>query len=161
MPFDQTPPKSEECNDEVVVIEPAKRRKGIYKFLEVKDHVYQTSILTGIVIDESWLRVENGTITLKGSNGDGFAWDGCTPKLNVFDLVLLGTPDGRVNINTTKPVTYYASMIHDVLCQHVGTGGLTRKQADDVFLELLGDFDLRYLYYLAVRIWGIISQPFR
>lgn len=45
----------------------------------------------------------------------GYSWDGNSPKINVFDLFWLGTPDGIVTKN--KPITYYASLIHDVLGQ--------------------------------------------
>jgi hypothetical protein len=45
-----------------------------------------------------------------------YAWDGCSPKLCVWDL-LLGTPDGVVDSATKQPKTYYASLVHDALYQ--------------------------------------------
>jgi hypothetical protein len=90
-----------------------------------------------------------------------YAWDGCTPKLCVFDLVV-GTPDGAVHPDTGKPKTSHASLIHDALYQFVPDGlPLTRPQADTCFLRLMEErrFALRYLYYGAVRTLGWISRP--
>jgi hypothetical protein len=76
----------------------------------------------------------------------------------VLDLLLIGTPDGRVIVNTEKPITYYASLIHDILLQFRADIGISRKQADRLFLEYLGDFSLRYLYYIVVRGYGMLSD---
>lgn len=135
---------------------PAKKRKGIYKFVIREDVVYSTAI-QGVEFNNDWLTIQaDGLITVKGSYGDGYAWDGCTPKWNVMDLFLFGTPDGRVIVNTEKPITYYASLIHDILLQFKAEIGITRRQADDIFLHYLGDFDLKYVYYYAVRGYGAL-----
>lgn len=86
----------------------------------------------------------------------GYAWDGCTPKVCVLDLVL-GTPDGVVSSRTGRPKTYHASLVHDALYQFLPDGlPLTRAQADRCFLLLMSEtgFRLRYVYYLAVRALG-------
>lgn len=135
---------------------PAKRRKGVYKFV-VKEDVHYSSMLINLEFEDTWLKIEkSGNITIKGTYSDGYAWDGCSPKLNIFDIFLLGTPDGRINVNIGKPVTYYASLIHDILYQFRREIGITRKDADQVFLYYLGDFRLRYVYYAAVRIFGSV-----
>jgi hypothetical protein len=139
-------------------VKPAKKRKGVYKFVTREDCVYTTS-LANINFENTWLSIEaNGTVTVKGTNEQGYAWDGCTPKWNVLDLLLIGTPDGRVIVNTEKPITYYASLIHDILLQFRADIGISRKQADRLFLEYLGDFSLRYLYYIVVRGYGMLSD---
>jgi hypothetical protein len=86
----------------------------------------------------------------------GYSWNGCSPKVCVFDF-LLGTPDGVVHKNTGRPKTYFASMVHDALYQFLKTDSpIGRKQADDCFLRLMedSDFSPRYLYWAAVRIFG-------
>jgi hypothetical protein len=91
----------------------------------------------------------------------GYAWDGCTPKLCVFDL-LVGTPDGAVHAKTGRPKTYYASLIHDALYQFLPDGlPMTRAQADRCFLILMreSDFMLSGLYYWAVRLGGWLTLP--
>ena len=86
----------------------------------------------------------------------GYAWDGCTPKLTLFDIVL-GTPDGIPNQVTRKPKAYYASLMHDALYQFLDADlPLSRAQADGVFLEILtrDRFAPRPIYYAAVRMLG-------
>lgn len=86
----------------------------------------------------------------------GYAWNGCSPKFCVFDL-LIGTPEGVVHASTGKPKTYFASLIHDALYQFLPDGlPLRRHHADKFFLVLLAesDFVLRWLYWGAVRLFG-------
>ena len=85
-----------------------------------------------------------------------YAWDGCTPKFSLFDIVF-GTPDGIPNQVTKKPKAYYASLMHDVLYQFLDADlPLSRAQADRVFLEILtrDRFAPRPIYYAAVRAFG-------
>ena len=99
----------------------------------------------------------DGTITVTS----GYAWDGCTPKTFLLNLVV-GTPDGVVDTRTGWPRTYHASLVHDALYQFLPDGlPLTRAQADRCFLELMKetDFVLRYLYYAAVRLFGGFTLP--
>ena len=94
-------------------------------------------------------------------NGDAkvlahYSWDGCTPKFSIWDIVF-GTPDGIPNRNTTKPKTYYASLLHDALYQFLDVDlPMSRASADRVFLELLtrDGFGPKWVYYAAVRIFG-------
>lgn len=100
-------------------------------------------------------------------NGDavvlaGYAWDGCTPKFSVADVVF-GTPDGIPNERTKKPKAYYASMFHDALYQFMDAGvPLTRSQIDGVFLDLMtrDRFALRWFYYGVVRLLGGVFRRF-
>lgn len=92
----------------------------------------------------------------------GYAWDGCTPKVVVCDIVI-GTPDGATHALTGKPKAYYASLLHDALYQFLDAGlPMSRKDADEVFLELLtrDSFAPRGLYYAAVRVFGGVSRLF-
>ena len=92
----------------------------------------------------------------------GYAWDGCTPKHVVWDVVV-GIPDGATHELTGKPKAYYASLLHDALYQFLDGGlPMRRKDADQVFLELLArdSFAPRGLYYLAVRLCGGVSRLF-
>jgi len=85
-----------------------------------------------------------------------YAWDGCTPKYALWDIVL-GTPDGVPNVRTKKPKAYYASLVHDVLYQFLGTGlPISRAGADRIFFDILArdDFGPRWIYYAAVRVFG-------
>jgi len=92
----------------------------------------------------------------------GYAWDGCSPKICVFDIVL-GTPDGVVDSTTKQPKTYYASLVHDALYQFLLDGlPFSRRQADGCFLRLMAQtgFTPRYVYWAVVRAlgWLIVAQ---
>ena len=66
-----------------------------------------------------------------------YAWNGCSPKFCVFDI-LWGTPDGVVHARTGRPKTYFASMIHDALCQFLPYGlPYNRPEADFFFFRLM------------------------
>jgi hypothetical protein len=87
---------------------------------------------------------------------EGYAWDGCTPKVCVFD-VLVGTPDGVIDSRTKQPKAYHASLVHDAFYQFLADDlPFTRAQADGCFLRLLEEtgFKPRRIYWLAVRTLG-------
>ena len=86
----------------------------------------------------------------------GYRWNGCSPKLYAFDLIL-GTPDGVTHSETGHPKTYEASLIHDALYQFLKTDApYNRREADACFLQIMAsrDFALRYLYWVVVRAIG-------
>lgn len=87
-----------------------------------------------------------------------YAWDGCSPKFKLFGWLLLGTPDGAPNLETGYPFTYFASCIHDALCQFECHPDMpySRAQIDTIFYErLVADgFPAARLYYWAVRLFG-------
>ena len=103
--------------------------------------------------DRQWLLIKrNGDIVV----AKDYSWDGCTPKSCIFDI-RLGISDGPVHKETGLPKAYHASLIHDVLYQFLSDDlPLTRAQADRIFLRLLRerDFAPRWIYYVAVRIFG-------
>lgn len=106
----------------------------------------------------TWLRLmQDGRVEIM----KGYAWDGCTPKFCFLDI-LFGIPDGAVDSATGKPKTYYASLVHDALCQFQPADlPLNRTQVDKCFLLLMQEtnFRLRYIYYAAARIFGWFTQP--
>jgi len=105
-----------------------------------------------------------------------YNWDGNSPKFNVFDLFWLGTPDGIITQN--KPITYYASLIHDVLGQFKKHPRMPSKfrsdQSPDLWLSKgrIGrdglyfsilkkkEFILRHVYYLAVALAGPLYDTY-
>lgn len=87
-----------------------------------------------------------------------YAWDGCSPKVSVFDWYYIGTPDGTMKRSTGQPKTYFASLMHDALYQFMDHPSmpLTRKEIDQIFLDLMtqAGFSLRWPYYIALRYFG-------
>ena len=101
--------------------------KKIWKFVHEEDYRYKTKILEGRSCNFNWLKiVPDGIITVKGTFDRGYASDGCTPKYN-FLHITWGNFDGKFikhdkdELNTQhyyRPLTYFASMVHDVLYQY-------------------------------------------
>ena len=81
----------------------------------IKDYTYSGG---DRFLDISPVSDSSTNIIIIGSNPKhkGYAWDGCSPKFQILDLIF-GTHDGAISENTGKAVTYYASMVHDVLYQ--------------------------------------------
>jgi hypothetical protein len=94
----------------------------------------------------------SGEVTIPAS----YAWDGCSPKVCVFDL-LIGTPDGVIDSRTGRPKTYYASLVHDAMYQFLLDDlPFQRRQVDACFRRLMAEtgFGPRWLYWAAVRVFG-------
>lgn len=92
----------------------------------------------------------------------GYAWDGCTPKFALLDLVL-GIPDGVPNEKTRKPKTYYASLVHDVLYQFLDVDlPIDRRGADRAFRDLMrrDAFLLGGVYWAFVRLFGWLFRRY-
>jgi len=129
----------------------------LYKYVHTKDEYLRTSIL-GISYNhpDSWLEImPDGTIHINASCKDGYAWDGCTPKWIFLDF-LMGVPDGRLDYLTEKPLTYYGSMLHDLLYQFKSDVPVSRSTADKMFCIILRDsgFKWWWVYYAAVFLFG-------
>lgn len=130
-------------------------RNKVYKFVHHHDVVIYTN-LTNREFNSPWLQIDKlGRIIVKGTNKDGYAWDGCSPKINFLDFII-GTPDGRFDFQTEQPITYYASLIHDALYQYKSKVPISRREADILFRIILkrARFKWAYLYYFFVRLFG-------
>ena len=117
-----------------------------------KDYHYNSKI-KGYKYCNKWVEIHvDGLIIVKA----GYAWDGCTPKVNLFDLYIFGAPEGILDINTMKPKTYYASLVHDVLYQFYGRHGIKRKRIDSLFYDILrrDGFYMADAYYMIVDHLG-------
>jgi len=130
---------------------------GVYIYCIKEDYECLSSI-KGREFENKWLKItKDGIITVKGSSYNGYAWDGCSPKLKIKDLYL-GTMEAVLNPDTGKSKTYYASLIHDILYQFSNDIKLliTRKEVDREFYTILKreKFAFAKVYYLAVRAFG-------
>ena len=132
---------------------------SVYVYCIKEDYLYKSSI-TGRSFENEWFKLEeDGTITVKGTNGRGYAWDGCSPKLKIGD-VYVGTSEAVLNYDTGQSKTYYASMIHDVFYQFNKDlrSIVSRKEVDTEFYNILrrDGFKFARLYYYGVRALGWI-----
>lgn len=135
-----------------------------YVYCIKEDYPYKSSI-TGRQFENEWLRLDpDGTITVKGTNRRGYAWDGCSPKAKIGDIYF-GTSEAVLNDDTRQPKTYYASMIHDVFYQFNKDvkSFVSRKEVDWEFYNILKRDGFRFAkaYYYGVRAFGWIWWYFR
>ena len=127
----------------------------VYKYVHEED-VWILTNLTGRDFENNWLKIENnGKIIVKGSFSNGYAWDGCSPKWHFVHLIW-GTPDGMLDYRTEKPITYYASMIHDVVYQFKKEVDISRKEVDILFKLNLKESKFLWwrVYSIGVKIGG-------
>jgi len=134
-------------------------KRKVYKYVHHKNEYLITNIKGVSYCDpDGWLEIkENGTIHIYGNNpnGNGYAWDGCTPKWEIADLVI-GTPDGRLDYYTQEPMCYYASMVHDILYQFKEKMQISRKDTDKLFYKIMMEANYFWskLYFCVVTIAG-------
>lgn len=131
----------------------------LWKFVHAKDFEHKSELLEGRACDFNWLGIStDGTIRVKGTRGEGYAWDGCTPKFNFLQNTW-GICDGstiKFGEKDYKPYAYYASMIHDALYQYKRCAPITRKEADLIFYQMLKQAGFKWapVYYFFVRGLG-------
>lgn len=130
----------------------------VWKFITDTAFTWNTHRFENRYCDFKWLKIDDNAITVKASKDQKYAWDGNTPKVNMLGLTL-GTPDGKLIKHKNgeyKPVTYYASMIHDVIYQYKRCAPVTRREADQIYLDMMRDagFPLRSVYFAGVKIGG-------
>lgn len=103
-----------------------------------------------------WLSISRDGLITVACN---YAWDGCTPKIEIFGMVV-GTPDGEVSPCTGKPGTYWASLVHDALCQFQEHPDmpLSRGQIDYIFYQIMvrDEFKHADTYYCVVKKMGAL-----
>ncbi len=132
---------------------------GVYLYCIKEDYPYKSSI-TGCQFENEWFKLEpDGTITVKGTNGLGYAWDGCSPKWK-YKGMYFGTPEAVLNNETRQSKTYYASLIHDIFYQFSNEIKriIRRREADEEFYRVLkrDEFEIARLYFWGVRSFGWI-----
>lgn len=134
-----------------------RNKRGIWIYRLEHDFSYR-SPFAGSAFSARWLKIaRDGTIKVPR----GYAWDGCTPKFALLDVLILGVPDGIVSLRTAKPKTYYASLVHDALYQYFAWHHVPRRETDRLFLEMmrLEDFSLAGIYYVVTRALGGFFVP--
>jgi hypothetical protein len=137
--------------------DPAPGRHRLYPWIfKIEEDFVFKSLHMGKSFDSDWLRLDvDGTVTVKANTG-GYAWDGCTPKVSILGLFILGIPDGHIDVETGKPLTYYASLVHDAFYQYLEVIPVSKKEIDRQFYVMLKErrFPLAWLYYQSVLYLG-------
>lgn len=123
-----------------------------YIFTLEQDFEFKHQLFMNVNFNSEWLQIFGGVIFIP----KGYSWDGCTPKIKIAGKLVIGTPDGEIHPETGKPRTYYASLVHDALYQYFPQHGISRKDIDSLFLDMLrmSGFKSAGLYHRAVRWFG-------
>ena len=141
------------CGDLAIERTIKKTKGGGPWVFKTDEDVTVVTDVTGITFHSHWLNImPDGAMTVSA----GYAWDGNSKKLNILDLVIVGVPDGIIDVRTMRPKTWYASLVHDALYQYYGYHGIARRDMDAVYRLLATEarFLLTPLYWLAVRAFG-------
>lgn len=112
-----------------------------------------TPHLIGVDFSNEWITIRHGRITIKA----GYAWDGCSPSWNIGPL-WFGPWDGPLT-SSGVPVTFYATLVHDALCQfRPDIKGLSKsatvKLFEDMLVQTKAPKWMIWLYPNAVDIFG-------
>lgn len=115
-----------------------------------RNYLYRSPLLAGIFFANDWGRIGHGQIEIFV----GYAWDGCSPSWKVGPF-WLGTPDGA-EMQDGKPQAYYASLVHDYLCQFRADVPIRKAVTVELFREMLlvrGFSPLRAAIYAKAVDW--------
>lgn len=114
---------------------------------------HKSSFLAEIEYANRWVTIIDQELIVTR----GYAWDGCTPSYYLPFIGWVGTPDGERDENGI-PQSYYASLVHDVLCRYRHEIPISKAQTVAIFHELLlqGGFSKKRadLYASMVKMFG-------
>ena len=148
-----------------------------------------TRFAEGKIFYSEWLMIEDGVITVNPGPSvvkledktvqydhttlRSYTWDGCSPKIWFYWLILIGTPDlwhkteeieklnRKGHPDEDKKfwqIAHHASLVHDALYQYLGEQPITKSETDQLFYEMLRDSGVNIFiakfYHMAVILFG-------
>lgn len=89
--------------------------------------------LAAVSFANQWLTIREGMLLVAA----GYAWDGCSPSVKLPGRLWLGIWDGPLGPDG-RPVSWRASLAHDVLCQFRSElRGISKAASVTLFARLL------------------------
>lgn len=135
---------------------------AVWRYQLEHDFIMDSDALLGVVFYNEWVTIHSGRMHIK----KGYAWDGCSPSYPIKLLGGLFIPhgfwigiwDGPLGTDA-RPVSWKASLCHDVLCQfREQIAHITKEDTIQVFQSMLqmnhAPHWMWALYPLAVRWFG-------
>lgn len=115
------------------------------------DYSYKSSLFNGVTFSNEWGNIRDGVLTIYR----GYAWDGCSPKVKIGKYVI-GVWDGWNSRLDGLPITYYASLVHDFLCQFKTQIPMKKKDVVLLFNLMLEErkWPFAEIYTRAVDMFG-------
>jgi len=127
--------------------------EGIRRYQLADNYSISSQHFARISFQNEWVTIKDGKMTVSKD----YTWDGCTPTYYLPLIGWIGTPDGKRNADGI-PQTYYASLVHDVLCQFRSEILISKAATVEVFYDLLidGGFSKQRatIYATVVRWFG-------
>lgn len=114
--------------------------------------------LGGVEFANKWIVISRGQISIK----KGYAWDGMSPSAKLPLIGWISPPEGKL-LPSGFPESYYATLVHDALCQFRKEIHITKDATVLLFRELLmtggfSDFTAT-LYASCVSMFGPQEWP--
>ena len=119
---------------------------SVFRYRLEADYEYSHPAFSGVNFDHPMINISGGKITIS----KGYAWNGCDRKFSVLGLFYIGTPDGA--LYQGRPHTYYASLVHDALCQFDVDIPIKKDRVVEIWNDMLSEveFPLRQIYVYKV-----------
>lgn len=131
----------------------AKYHDSVWRYRLDQNFAFADPLLKGIEFANDWVLISDGEIVIS----KGYAWDGCSPAYYVPFFGWVGPPDGEINADGV-PQAYYASLVHDALCQFRHVIPVSKQTSVRLFKQMLisGGFTvaLANVYAKAVSLFG-------
>ena len=125
----------------------------MWRYLLDTKFVYYHPLLRGITFRADFVTILHGRIHIE----EGYAWDGCSPAVPLPFGYWIGTPDGKL-CQDGRPQAFYASLVHDALCQNSKNVGISKDVASSIFSDMLRERGFSpfraVLYKKAVMLFG-------
>lgn len=124
-----------------------------YRYQLDETFQYTSPHLRGIEYANRWVTIVDGVITVTRN----YCWDGCTPVYFLPFIGWAGVPEGARDA-AGIPQSYYATLVHDVLCQFRKEILIDKARTLKILEAMLfeGGFSPRRtkLYVAAVKMFG-------
>jgi len=129
-----------------------------YKWILSENFIYKHGIsgISKTYNIENWGTISESEIIIYKP----YSWDGCSPKISIFNWFTFGIWDGSLSDKTKNQSLYEASLVHDFLCQFSDKVPFDRKTTDKLFYKMMkeANFSMSYLYYWSVIHYRIIKN---
>lgn len=125
-----------------------------WRYKITRPYIKRSIYLEGVSFSNEWMTIEDGKLMIK----PGYSWDGCSPSFRIPGTQWwIGTPDGTLNPDG-RPQTFYATLVHDALCQFRPNIPIDKASTVALFYDMLleGGFKTwrAELYATAVNLLG-------
>lgn len=131
---------------------------AVWRYKLKEDYSYFSPDLQGVVFENEWTKLDgDGNIWIKKE----YAWDGMSPAIPVYGFkgaYIAPWQGGKDETHPEYPMSWEASLVHDVLCQWRNLIPITKKASVVNFDRQLKECNfsklLRPIYVKMVDLFG-------